>query len=73
MCGNKTVLLQIGKRSQGEECLVELDLRSDTEDCVDELSLSNRIALGYPADLPFADCVHRLSRSMLTPHLRGRL
>lgn len=46
-----------GRAESKRQVLVELELRSDTEDCVDELSLSDRIALGYPADLPFADCM----------------
>ena len=32
----------------------------DTEDRVNELTLVDRITLGYPADLPFADGMHRL-------------
>jgi len=35
-------------------------LRSDTEDRVNELTLGDSITLGYAADLPFADCMHRL-------------
>ena len=35
-------------------------LCSDTEDRVNEPALGYRITLGYPADLPFANCVHRL-------------
>jgi len=38
----------------------EHELRGDAEDGVDELTLSNRIALADPADLPFAICMHRL-------------
>src|SRR5437764_9154751 len=36
------------------------NLRSNAEDCVDELPLRYSIALGEPADLTFADCMHRL-------------
>jgi hypothetical protein len=35
-------------------------LGSDTEDRMNELALRNSIALGDPADLTFADCMHRL-------------
>jgi hypothetical protein len=36
------------------------ELRGHAEDGVDELALRYGIALSYPADLTFADCVHRL-------------
>ena len=36
------------------------ELRSDAEDSMDELALRDRIALGDPSDLTFADCMHRL-------------
>ena len=35
-------------------------LRRNTEDRVNELTLGDSITLGYPADLPFSDCMHRL-------------
>jgi len=57
------ICCKMGERSQGDECLVKLELSSDTENCVDELSLSNRIALGYPTDLPFTDCTPPSHRS----------
>src|SRR5262249_55057436 len=38
----------------------ESDLRSDTEDGVDEVALRYGIALGDPAHLALADCMHRL-------------
>ena len=37
-----------------------LELRGHAEDGVDELALRYSIALSDPADLTFADCVHRL-------------
>jgi hypothetical protein len=57
-----------GLSAGGDKRAYRSELGTDTEDCVDELTLSDRIALGYPADLPFADCVHRLvtlDRSLL--------
>src|SRR5690242_16591508 len=36
------------------------ELRSDAEDLVNELPLRDGIALSDPADLTFADCMHRL-------------
>ena len=39
---------------------VQPGLCSDAEDGVDELALRYRIALSDPADLTFADCIHRL-------------
>ena len=35
-------------------------LRGDAENGVDELTLTDRITLGDPSDLPFSDCMHRL-------------
>ena len=49
-----------------------MQLRSDAEDRVDELTLTDRIVLSYPADLPFSDCMHcliALDRSAGTFHL----
>ena len=40
--------------------LARPELRRDTKDCVDELTLRYRIGLRDPADLPLADCKHRL-------------
>ena len=37
------------------------ELRGHAEDGVDELALRYSIALSDPADLTFADCVHRLA------------
>src|SRR5262249_28932362 len=34
-------------------------LCSDAENCMDELTLTNRITLSDPTDLPFSDCMHR--------------
>ena len=36
------------------------ELRRDTQNGVDELTLRYRIALGDPAELTLADCMHRL-------------
>ena len=40
--------------------LARPELRRDTKDCVDELALRYRIAFCDPANLPFADGMHRL-------------
>ena len=40
--------------------LARPELRRDNKDWVDELALRYRIGLRDPADLPFADCLHRL-------------
>ena len=53
------VLLQIA-RAEGRRCEFRWELRSDAEDCMDELALRDRIALGDPSDLTFADSMHRL-------------
>ena len=52
-----SVLLPIPERqewSSGKE------LYSDTKNGMDELTLTDRIALTHPADLPFSNCMHRL-------------
>ena len=36
------------------------ELRGDAENGMDELTLTDRITLRDPADLPFSDCMHRL-------------
>ena len=36
------------------------ELRCDAERSLDKSDLANDIVLGYPADLTFVDCVHRL-------------
>jgi len=41
-------------------CCVLSELSSDAVDGVDELALRYRIALGDPAGLTFADCMHGL-------------
>src|SRR6516164_2692664 len=49
--------------SEGGEatmCAAGWELRGHAEDGVDELALRYSIALSDPADLTFADCVHRL-------------
>src|SRR5215471_5006655 len=53
----------VANRGSGAEkvCLGRVEgLRSDNEDRVNELTLGDSITLGYPADLPFADGMHRL-------------
>ena len=40
--------------------LARPELRRDTKDCVDELALRYRITFCDPANLTFADCIHRL-------------
>ena len=44
----------------GESTGHERESGRDAEDAVDELTLGHGITLGDPADLTFADCMHRL-------------
>jgi len=53
------ILLQIA-RMDLSTCCVLSELSSDAVDGVDELALRYRIALGDPAGLTFADCMHGL-------------
>jgi len=48
------------RRGSGDQQLPPSLLRRNTEDRVNELALTDRITLGQPSDLPFANSVHRL-------------
>ena len=54
-------VLQIGGRcAQVDGVIPRYALRGHAKDGVDELTLTHRIALSDPADLPFLNCMHRL-------------
>jgi hypothetical protein len=53
------ILWKIARMDQSTAC-VQLGRCSDAEDGVEEQALRHRIALSDPADLTFADCLHRL-------------
>jgi hypothetical protein len=55
----KWVLLQIGDLG-GVGLLPDEKLHGDAEDRVDELTLTEKIGLTDPPDLPFSNCMHRL-------------
>jgi len=58
--GIKNAVLLQRARADATMCSASWTLCDDAEDSVDELTLTDRIALSDPTDLPFSDCMHRL-------------